>query len=490
MLAAKGILTSTGGPTSHAALVARGWGIPCVVGCEAVSIDEEKGGFKVGGKEFKAGAVISIDGATGEVIEGSIELVYPSDLPEAAKEILAWADGFRKLGVYANADNPKDAKRARSLGATGIGLCRTEHMFMGAERMPMVQRMILSAGEAERLKRMADRLEVEALEKKGATHELLEKTRKELEGPWKEYMANLAALEALQKEDFRGILKEMEGHWVIIRLLDPPLHEFLPPYEELLVEIERLKLTGGDAGLIAEKEKLLEKVKSMKEFNPMLGLRVCRLGIVFPEIFKMQVRAILEAACELKAQGVDVKPEIMIPGVGHINEMKFNREMVDTMAKEVFDRKGLSVIYKVGTMMELPRACTIAGKLAQVAQFFSFGTNDLTQTTFGYSRDDASKSFIPVYLEKGILETDPFQILDREGVGRLMTMAVKEGREANPELEVGICGEHGGEPHSIAFCHSLNLNYVSCSPYRVPIARLASAQTALKEKAAKEYSNK
>ncbi|MCD6310812.1 MAG: pyruvate, phosphate dikinase [Candidatus Eremiobacteraeota bacterium] len=491
MLASRGILTSTGGPTSHAALVARGWGIPCVVGCEAIYIDLEKKEFKVKNRIFREGDNISIDGGTGEVIEGLLPLVYPTDMPEEAKRILGWADKIRKLGVYANADNPRDVSRARSLGAEGIGLCRTEHMFMESERLPLVQDMILVAGETERAKRLVDRLEQEVTTAKPAQKEnllaRLEEAKKQMEEPWAKYRETLDKLLPFQKEDFKGILAAMEGLWVIIRLLDPPLHEFLPSYDELLVEVTKLETTHENPELKSEKENLLEQIKALKEFNPMLGLRVCRLGIVYPEIYKMQVRAIFEAACELKSDGVDVKPEVMIPGVSIMEEMKFTREMVDEIARQVMDEKGIKVEYKVGTMMELPRACLVANDLAKYAQFFSFGTNDLTQTTFGYSRDDASGTFIPVYLEKGLLPVEPFMILDQKGVGRLMKLAVKEGRQTNPELEIGICGEHGGEPASVEFCHRIGLNYVSCSPYRIPIARLSAAHAVIKEKP--EYNN-
>lgn len=480
MLVAKGILTSTGGPTSHAALVARGWGIPCVVGCEILSIDVEKKTVSVEGKTFNEGDYISIDGSTGEVFEGKIKLISPTDLTAETKELLKFADAIRRLGVYANADNPRDAERARTFGAEGIGLCRTEHMFMETGRLPIVQDMILSAPEAVRLKNAVDRFKSELATASEKKKPELEKELKKLEAalaePWKRYQGALDKLLPIQREDFRGILKAMEGCWVIIRLLDPPLHEFLPNFEELLVEVTTLRIKGNNPKELAEKERLLESVRAMKEFNPMLGLRVCRLGIVYPEIYRMQVRAIMEAACELKKQGVDVKPEIMIPGVGHKNEMKFNYEMAKEVAEQVIKEKGAPVTYKIGTMVELPRACTNADELAEYAQFFSFGTNDLTQTTFGFSRDDASKSFIPVYLEKNILKDDPFQVLDREGVGQLMKMAVEKGKKTRADIEVGICGEHGGDPSSVEFCHILGLNYVSCSPYRVPIARLAAAQ--------------
>lgn len=486
MNASVGILTSTGGPTSHAALVARQWGIPCVVGCEAITIDVEKKTMTAGKKIFTEGDIISIDGGTGEIFEGDIPKVVPTELPENGKKVLEWADEIRDLGVYANADNARDAKRARDYGAEGIGLCRTEHMFMESDRLPVVQKMIMLAPDAESQKRAVDRLKHEIIEldgeKKSRAVERLRLLEKDLEGDWKEYTECLAKLLPIQRGDFYGILKAMEGRWVIIRLLDPPLHEFLPNRDEIFEEVIKLRITGENNERLKEKEALLQKIEKLHEFNPMLGLRVCRLGIVYPEMYKMQVRAIIEAACALTAEKVDARVEIMLPGVGHINEMKVLRVMVDEIAEEVMKEKGVRVTYKVGTMIELPRACTEAGKLATVAQFFSFGTNDLTQTTFGYSRDDAAGTFIPVYLEKGILEKDPFQVLDREGVGRLMRMAVEEGRKANPELELGICGEHGGEPASVEFCHILGLSYVSCSPFRVPIARLAAAQAKMKNK--------
>jgi len=487
MNASVGILTSTGGSTSHAALVARGWGIPCVVGCEALSIDLINKKLTVDGKTFKEGDWISIDGATGEVFEGKIPAVKPEELMPEAKELLSWADDIRTLGVYANADNPRDAKRARTFGAHGIGLCRTEHMFMEEDRLPVVQKMIMVAGDAERAKRVLSRLEKDLIsadeDKKPAIQKDIDKVKKEAEEPWKVYQECLDKLEPMQREDFYGILKAMEGCWVIIRLLDPPLHEFLPDHDETLEEVIKLRISGDDPEKLKEKEDLLEKINKLREFNPMLGLRVCRLGIVYPSLYRMQVRAIFEAACQLKKEGVDVRPEVMIPGVGHINEMRTLREMVDEVAGKVMEEEGVELEYKVGTMIELPRACTIAGKLADPehgAQFFSFGTNDLTQTTFGYSRDDAAGTFIPVYIETGILDVDPFQVVDREGVGRLMKMAVTDGRASYPELEVGICGEHGGEPKSVEFCHLLGLNYVSCSPFRVPIARLAAAHAKIR----------
>ena len=487
MAVAQGILTTTGGPASHAALVARGWGIPCVVGCEAITVDLGKKTMTVGTKVFHEGDFLSLDGSTGEVFEGKIHSVKPEELLPEAKEILSWADEIRRLGVYANADNPRDAQRARNFGAEGIGLCRTEHMFMEADRLPIVQKMIMVAGDAERGKRVIDRLSKELAEaepdKKANLQKILDEQKSETKESWDIYQDCLQKLEPIQREDFYGILKAMEGNWVIIRLLDPPLHEFLPNRDELLEKVITLKLTNGDKKELEKTQLLLDKVTKLHEFNPMLGLRVCRLGIVYPSLYRMQVKAIIEAACQLKKEGVDARTEIMIPGVGHENEMFTLRKMVDEEAKKVMDKAGVQVTYKVGTMVELPRACTRASIIADKekgAQFFSFGTNDLTQTTFGYSRDDAAGSFIPVYIETGILEVDPFQKLDRNGVGRLMKMAVEDGRSSYGKLEIGICGEHGGEPSSVEFCHTIGLNYVSCSPFRVPIARLAAAHAAIR----------
>jgi len=505
MVVVEGILTSTGGPTSHAALVARGWGIPCIVGCEALEIDLDRKQVKVNGRVLKEGELISLDGTSGQVVSGTVTLIKPEKLSDEAAKLLSWADGFRKLGIYANADNPRDAQRARAFGAHGIGLCRTEHMFMERDRLPIVQRMILVAPEAERLKRALLRAE-DALEEakegeKAHAEAALNKLRADLATPWAEYEETLGKLLPIQREDFRGILKAMEGHWVIIRLLDPPLHEFLPSHDELLQDVTSLhvaKRSGDDLfhkvlaevrekrenpqATLDDMEHLLARVRALREMNPMLGLRVCRLGIVYPQVYRMQVRAIMEAACSLVKEGVDARPEIMIPGVGLEEEMAFMRSLVDDVAQEVIKETGVQVKYKVGTMVELPRACVAAGDLAKTAEFFSFGTNDLTQTTLGYSRDDAAGTFIPVYIEKKILARDPFAVLDTEGVGQLMKMAVERGRATRVDMEIGICGEHGGEPISVAFCHTLNLNYVSCSPYRVPIARLAAAKAALRDK--------
>ncbi len=444
MIAARGVLTAKGGATSHAAVVARGMGKPCVAGCEALHIDRRSKRATLSGIEFGEGDWITIDGTTGNVAIGKLQLIPPpAKLPERLATLLEWADAQRRLEVWANADTPEDARKARDLGAQGIGLCRTEHMFMQRDRLPVVQEMILANTPEARA-------------------------------------TALARLLPFQREDFVGILDAMAGLPVTIRLLDPPLHEFLPSLETLLVETTELRLTKGiDSADYREREAVLKRVQQMHEQNPMLGLRVCRLGILYPEIYAMQVRAIFEAACDLVQRGVDARPEVMIPGVGSIREMQVTAENARRVADDVLRERDCKLSYHVGTMIELPRACVIAEELAGVAEFFSFGTNDLTQTTYGYSRDDAENSFIPRYLEQRILPDDPFQILDRKGVGSLMQLAVEKGRDTRKDLKIGICGEHGGEPSSVAFCEQLGLNYVSCSPYRVPIARLAAAQASL-----------
>ena len=444
MIASKGVLTARGGATSHAAVVARGMGKPCVSGVESLRIDRRAKTMTLGGKTLKEGDEITIDGSTGEVMLRRLELVPPpSKLPDWLAEFLSWADQTRRLGVWANADTPEDARRARDLGATGIGLCRTEHMFMERNRLPIVQEMI-----------MADEL-----------------SKRE---------AALEKLLPFQRGDFKGILSAMAGCQVTIRLLDPPLHEFLPQLEQLVVETTELRLTKGETDPeYVTRSAVLARVRQLHEANPMLGLRVCRLGIVYPEIYAMQVRAIFEAAVELRREGIDARPDVMIPGVGTPEEMQVTRDAVKSIADEIIAKAGVAVPYQIGTMIELPRACVVADAIAEYAEFFSFGTNDLTQTTYGYSRDDAEASFIPRYLEKKILKVDPFQVLDRIGVGSLMKEAVAKGRGARPQLKIGICGEHGGEPSSVAFCDEIGLDYVSCSPYRVPIARLAAAQAAL-----------
>lgn len=444
MLAAEGILTSRGGRTSHAALVARQFGKPAVVGCATLDLDLDKRQMTVEGKVIKEGDWLSIDGTTGEVFVDQLKTMVPDiDDPYLIK-LLSWADEFRRLGVWANADYPRDAQRARDYGAEGIGLCRTEHMFFEAERLPYVQQMILA----------------KTPEEQGAA---------------------LEKLLPFQRSDFEGLFRVMDGLPVIIRLIDPPLHEFLPSYEELLVEVTELRVKGNDPEKLAEKEKILAAVNSMRESNPMLGLRGVRLGIHMPGLTEMQVRAIFEAACMVAKEGVDVIPEVMIPLTSHVNELKEQQAALEKVAKQVMDEQGIEVDYKFGTMIEIPRAALTAREMAEYAQFFSFGTNDLTQTTFGISRDDAEAGFLIEYIEKQILPGNPFQSIDADGVGRLMQIATNEGRETRPDLEVGICGEHGGDPDSITLCHEYGLDYVSCSPFRLPVARLAAAHAALKE---------
>jgi pyruvate,orthophosphate dikinase len=458
MLAAKGILTSEGGATSHAAVVARQFGIPCVVGASAIKIDLEKRTMEVDGKNVKEGEWISVDGTTGQVYLGRIPTISPSLEEQTDLLILLnWADdiaaveGIRQsppgwptqgLQVWANADYPKDARRARSYGAKGIGLCRTEHMFFEPERLPIVQHMILSETSEERT---------------AALNELL----------------------PFQCRDFEGLFEAMDGYPVIIRLIDPPLHEFMPSEELLLEEVITMRVKGESRGL-NEKEKLLESIKGMHESNPMMGLRGVRLSIVMPEIVEMQVRAIFEAAANMTLKGIIVKPEVMIPLTGTIKELEWIQPRLERIAKTVTDEKKVSFSYKFGTMIEIPRAVVTAAEIATRAEFFSFGTNDLTQMTYGYSRDDAERNFLVTYIEQGILSKNPFQTIDREGVGQLMRWAIIEGRKTRPELEVGICGEHGGDPESIEWCHIIGNNYVSCSPFRVPVARLSAAHAALK----------
>jgi pyruvate, orthophosphate dikinase len=460
MLAAKGILTSEGGATSHAAVVARQFGVPCIVGASAIKIDLEKRQMTANGQVVKEGDWISVDGTTGEVFLGRLDVSVP-DLEEQTDllTLLTWADevcstpGIRQapegwpttgLQVWANADYPADARRARTYGAQGIGLCRTEHMFFEPERLPIVQRMIL-AGTSEA--------------RTTALNELLPS----------------------QRSDFEGLFEAMDGLPVIIRLIDPPLHEFLPLQDELFEEVITMRVKGETEGL-AEKEEILNTVRDLHESNPMMGLRGIRLSIMMPEIVEMQVRAIFEAAANVTLKGFHAKPEVMIPLTGHVNEMNVIQPRLEEIAKDVMDTKGVNFPYKFGTMIEIPRAAVTADEIAAVAEFFSFGTNDLTQMTFGYSRDDAERNFLVKYVEDGILPKNPFQTIDRDGVGRLMDIAVKDGRKQRVDLEVGICGEHGGDPNSIEFCHMIGNNYVSCSPFRVPVARLAAAHAALKHK--------
>ncbi len=463
---AKGILTARGGMTSHAAVVARGMGKCCVAGCEDLKIDEDNKQFLVKGKDIvvKEGDWISLDGSTGNVILGKVPTVEPKMEGEFGI-FMKWVDKMRKLKVRANADIPRDAKVARNFGAEGIGLCRTEHMFFAEDRLPHMQAMILAHDEKGRR---------DALDK----------------------------LLPMQRSDFEGLFATMEGYSVTIRLLDPPLHEFLPKREELMSEIvtmkannttttnneiikKALELVPEGKNDLEKAEKLLHRVEELHEFNPMLGHRGCRLGITYPEISEMQARAIFEAAANLIEKGKKIVPEVMVPLVGFLKEFIDQKKIIDETAKKVMEEKGVKIQYMVGTMIEIPRAAITADEIAKEAEFFSFGTNDLTQTTLGFSRDDSGK-FTKVYIDKGIFEKDPFQTLDQEGVGKLVDIAVKAGRSTRPKLKLGICGEHGGDPASVEFCHRTGLDYVSCSPFRVPIARLAAAQAAVKEKIEKK----
>ncbi len=453
MLAANGILTSSGGRTSHAALVARQFGKPAVVGASELDIDVRARVMRVGDLEVHEGEWLSIDGTTGEVFVGKLETVVPDMDDEWLARLMGWADEFRRLGVRANADYPEDAVRARKYGAEGIGLCRTEHMFFQPERLPTVQRMITTQSPAERR---------EAVD----------------------------ALLPFQRSDFAGLFRAMDGLPVIIRLIDPPLHEFLPSFEELSRELTdlQIRITGARnlqeveeiTGKLSETQAMLDKVDSLRESNPMLGLRGVRLGILIPELTRMQVRAIFEAACEVTREGHKPIPEIMIPLTSHVNELRRQRTVLEAEARDVMKEQGIEVSYQFGTMVEVPRAALTADQIAEYAEFLSFGTNDLTQTTFAMSRDDAESGFLMRYLADGILPANPFATLDEDGVGKLMAIAVTGARKTRPDIETGVCGEHGGDPASIAICDRLGLDYVSCSPYRIPIARLSAAQSALR----------
>jgi pyruvate,orthophosphate dikinase len=456
-VAAQAIVTARGGMTSHAAVVARGMGKTCVSGANALNIDYSQQQFTVDGTVVTKGEWITVDGSTGRVFLGQIPTIQPT-LGDDFYKLMTWADQFRRLRVRANADTPLDAKTARQFGAEGIGLCRTEHMFFGDQRLAAMREMILSEGV-------------------GAREKALEK------------------LLPLQRGDFIGIFREMAGLPVTIRLLDPPLHEFLPNVEELMGELAELKMalkraeSLGDMDHmlddIDEKRLLLRQVNRIREANPMLGFRGCRLGLLFPEVTRMQCRAIFEAACQVQGEKKKVELEIMVPLVSLSEELRQQAELINEVARQVMGEHGMTIEYHVGTMIELPRAALMADRIAAHADFFSFGTNDLTQTTFGLSRDDSSR-FLPNYIERKIVADDPFQVLDREGVGQLVRMGTERGRSVKPDLKVGICGEHGGDPQSIAFCNEIGLNYVSCSPYRVPVARLASAQAALNADSSKE----
>ena len=446
LISAQGVLTSHGGMTSHAAVVARGMGKPAVCGADQIQIDEKTRQFSVDGITVKEGDIITIDGTTGKVILGAVDLV-PPQINENFQAIVGWADEIRTMGVRTNADTPEDAEKAREFGAEGIGLCRTEHMFMQEDRLPVVREMIMSESPDER-------------------------------------QAFLDKLLPFQQEDFEGIFEAMHGLPVTIRLLDPPLHEFLPDFTELMVELERAKLQGASQAEIEEKERIATRVRALREMNPMLGTRGCRLGIQWPEIYEMQVRAIMQAAVAVQKKAGDAPlVEIMIPLVGYAEELRIMRKLTVDTCDDVLAKAGVQIDYLVGTMIELPRAALTAAHISDYADFFSFGTNDLTQTTLGFSRDDAEGKFLTYYLEEGIVKNNPFETIDINGVGRLVEIAVTESREKKPGIKCGVCGEHGGEPESVKFCHRVGLNYVSCSPYRVPLARLAAAQAVLEEKA-------
>jgi pyruvate,orthophosphate dikinase len=500
MLGARGILTARGGATSHAAVVARGLNKPCVAGAEALFIDPDAKQFTVGKRTIREGDYISIDGTTGQVFAGQMPATEPKyqDQKELL-ELLSWADQFRRLGVWANADYPRDAKAARERGAVGIGLCRTEHMFFEEERLPVVQRMILLSGKAATIQNRLQALERELKGASGAHAASLRAEVAELQNDpeRKEYYAALDKLLPLQRGDFEGIFEVMDGLPVIIRLIDPPMHEFLPKHDELVEAITGLKYLVANPALPAslretlaaelqDKQRMLATVNNMHEANPMLGLRGCRLGIMFPGVTEMQVRAIVQAACRVAKKGVKVLPRIMIPLVSHVNELRNQQLTLEAVAKQVMAEEHVEIDYKFGTMIEVARAALTADEIAEYAQFFSFGTNDLTQTTYGISRDDAERGFLLAYVDRQILPANPFQVLDREGVGKLMKMAVELGRKTRPGMSIGICGEHGGDPSSIEFCHQIGLDYVSCSPYRVPVARLAAAQAALGDKREKD----
>ena len=457
MLAAKGILTSRGGRTSHAALVARQFGTPAVVGVSELEIDLDKREMTVDEElVVKEGDWLSLDGTNGLVYLGKLPTFVPDINNPYLSKLLSWADDIRTLGVWANADYPRDARRARDYGAQGIGLCRTEHMFFETDRLPIVQQMIMAKTVTEQNEAIAKLL-------------------------------------PLQRGDFEGLFRVMDGLPVIIRLIDPPLHEFLPAYDVLIQELADLKLNLQHFHTMSEidqvlseirvKQDYLARVETLREMNPMLGTRGVRLGILIPELTKMQVRAIFEAACKVAKDGIDVHPEVMIPLTVHVNELKVQQTALELEAKQVMTEQGIKINYKFGTMIEIPRAALTADEMAEYAEFFSFGTNDLTQTTFGVSRDDAEAGFLVQYIQQGILPENPFATIDPNGVGKLMEFAVTNGRKVRPDLEVGICGEHGGDPKSIALCHGLGLNYVSCSPFRVPIARLAAAHAALADEA-------
>ncbi len=471
MLAAKGVLTARGGATSHAAVVARSMGLPCVAGAESLKVDYARRQMRAGDVTVNEGDLISIDGTTGEIFSGELPTIEArfEDEHDLAT-LLGWADETRRLQVWANADYPRDAERARAFGAQGIGLCRTEHMFFEEDRLPTVRRMILNAHTATAAK-LRDGSEWTDPDRAAV----------------RVFDEALGELERLQTDDFAGLFRAMDGLPVVIRLIDPPLHEFLPSYEDLVAETTRLRtlleVGGGDRETqereLGEREELLHAVEAMREQNPMLGLRGVRLGLMVPDIVKMQTRAILAGAARVAGEGLTPLPEIMIPLVGHVNELRETRDILEAEVARIVEDSGQQVTYKFGTMIEVPRGALTADEIAEHAEFFSFGTNDLTQMGFGYSRDDAEGKFLMQYVDRKILPENPFQVLDVAGIGQLVRIGVEKGRATKPKLKIGICGEHGGDPQSIAFCHEVGLDYVSCSPFRVPVARLAAAQAAI-----------
>ena len=475
IIASAGVVTSRGGVTSHAAVVTRGLGKPCIVGCENLHVDLDLQEMSGNGLVLREGEQVSMDGALGRVYTGELATVNPrlEDLPEA-RELLRWADEARRLGVMANADTPADARQAILMGAEGIGLCRTEHMFLDPSRLPAVRQMLLNSEAAEHWRREHEDCHIDPLANPFMNPEV-----SDIPSEVVDFYQALDRVRRLQTNDFRGILRVMSRKPVIIRLLDAPLHEFLPPYEELLTELATLRASGAGGEVVGGKEAFLQRVESLRETNPMLGHRGCRLGLSFPEIYRMQVEAIISAGAQLVSEGVEVHPEIMVPLTVDVEEMRRLRADLTRVAGEVQERMGVEVHYKFGTMVETPRAALTAGAIAEESEFFSFGTNDLTQMTYGFSRDDAEGKFLRNYINEGVLPVDPFESIDRDGVGELVRMAVEAGRKVRPDLEIGICGEHGGDPKSVAFCHEAGLDYVSCSPFRVPVARLAAAQAAL-----------
>lgn len=475
MHVSQGILTTSGGMTSHAAVVARGMGKCCIAGCSAIHVDYKKQLFKVDGKVIREGTFISLDGSSGEVMMGNVATLVPK-LSDDFATLMTWADEIRKLKVRTNADTKIDARKAREFGAEGIGLCRTEHMFFGENRIDFVRQMILSAPDVKNLKTKIAYIQKEISNAQNNKINVLKKdlarAQNEIKYPMTAYMSALKKLLPMQRRDFEQIFKEMDGLPVTIRLLDPPLHEFLPQEENNQREIaKRMKISF---------QEIQEKVSALHELNPMLGHRGCRLGITYPEIYEMQVQAIIEAACNMKKKGIIIYPEIMLPLISTEKELIILKELIQKNAKEIMEKKGVKVNYLIGTMIELPRAALIADNIARHAEFFSFGTNDLTQMTFGFSRDDVG-SFVPEYIDNEILEKDPFQVLDQEGVGKLIQIGINGGRSTRKELKIGICGEHGGNPQTVSFCHGIGMDYVSCSPFRVPIARLAAAHAALEQ---------